>query len=197
MKRILVLIFSAIASSINLNAQARPVIPVEKGIIILKNNDTMNCFIEFEQVNEKEVALIAEGGVVYQTDLKSKRQLLDIKKIKSVQSSIRKYENITAFKQELLFKLVINGSISLYEHPKLNIIESQTGSMRTVKFGPKLIDLYAIKTPDSTYIIKSKKDIKSITQLFDNCPESKSMIENKSFNLEELEKVIKLANDCK
>ena len=197
MKRTFLILISAFALSINLNAQALPVISVEKGIIILKNNDTMNCYIEFEQVYEKEVAPIAESVVVYQTEPKSKRLFMDIKKIKSVQSSVRKYDNITASKQELLFKLVITGSISLYEHPKLNIIESQTGSMRMLKFGPKLIDCYALKTTDTTYIIRSKKDIRSISQLFDKCPEAKSMIENKSFNLEDLEKVIKLTNNIK
>jgi hypothetical protein len=183
--------------SINLFSQAKPVIAHERGIIIKKNNDTINCFIELAQVYEKEIAPISEGIVVYQKDLSAKKQTIDIKDIKSVQTTLRKYYNITAFKQELLFKLVINGPISLLEHPELNIILSQTGSMSMNKFGPKLIDFYALRTADTIYIIRSKKDLKSIPQIFENCPKSKSMVENKSFKLEDLESLITLVNNCK
>jgi hypothetical protein len=184
--------------SFNLFSQLQAVSSYEPGQIIKKNNDTIHCRIELTQVYEGEIAPLGDVFVNYKTDDNKKVQSIKIKEIKAMKTALRTYQNIVVDKEELLFKDVVYGNVALLQYPRINIDPILTSSgIRGYKFGAPDIKYYAIKTNETVYIIKQKKDIKSLMQLFGNCPEAKAIAEDKKFKLEDLKSIVSKLNNCK
>jgi helix-turn-helix protein len=183
--------------SFNLFSQFKPIHSYEPGQIIKKNNDTINCRIQLDQVDESDIAPLGEAYVDYKTYDNDKVLSIKTKEIKTIKAGVRTFQNITVDKTEFLFKVVVFGKVSLLQYPKISIIMERTAGGMINKFGPPDIRYYAIKTNEATYVIKQKKDVKSFIQIFENCPEAKAMVEDKSFKLEDLKLIVFKLNNCK
>ncbi|MGD0756337.1 MAG: hypothetical protein ABR927_14895 [Bacteroidales bacterium] len=196
MKTLPITLIISFLFSFNLFSQYVPIHSYEPGYIVNKNNDTINCSIELNQVDESDIAPLGETYVNYKTAGNNKIQSLNNKEIKSIKAGIRIFQNITVDKSELLFKVVVLGKVTLLQYPKISIIMTRTSGGMVNKFGPPDIRYFAIKTNEATYIIKQKKDLKLLMTLFDNCPEAKSLAEDKSFKLEDLKSLVNKLNNC-
>jgi helix-turn-helix protein len=151
-----------------------------------------------DQVDETDIAPLGEIYVGYKIEGDNKVQSIKIKEIKSIEAGIRTFQNITVDKTELLFKVIVSGEVSLLQYPKISILLVGTSSGgRVNKFGPPEIRYYAIKTNNASYVIKQKKDLKSIIQVFEDCQEAKAMIEASSFKLEDLKEAVTKLDNCK
>jgi hypothetical protein len=197
MKILPIILLISFLFSINLFSQIIAIHSYEPGHIVKKNNDTINCSIELIQVDESDIAPLGETYVNYKTNGNNKIQSINNKEIKSIKAGIRTFQNITVDKSELLFKVVVFGKVILLQYPKISIIMTRTSGGIVNKFGPPDIRFFAIKTDEATYIIKQKKDLKLLMALFENCPEAKSLAEDKSFKLEDLKSLVNKLNNCK
>jgi len=111
---------------------------------------------------------------------------------------LRTFQNIAINKREYLFRDVVYGNFALLEYPKFNIISDKSDYQHPkYLFGPRAIQYYAIKTNEKTYIIDQKKDLQAILQLLEACPDAKSIVDKKSFTLEDLKSVVEKLNNCK
>ena len=161
----------------------------EKGTIITKKNDTLKVFVE--------LSVTYLDKVYYKTDVNSSEQNIKINKIKSLATPYNHFENIAVERNEYLFRSVVAGKYSLLQYVEVNngpSHPSQRGTM-TMYTAPTII--YAVKTNDGVYILKKKKDKELLFPLLNNCLEIKAKIEQKSFNLEDLEEVVKGMNKCR
>jgi hypothetical protein len=161
----------------------------EKGQIIKKNNDTINCLVELTPTYESIVN--------YKINSDSKPQKIKIKEVKSLKTPFNTFENITVNKAQLLFRIVVNGNITLLEYSKINISSSKDNVLggKMVYYGAPTI-INAIRTNENCFIIKQKKDLNLITYLLNNCPDAKAIVDNKLFKLDELKTVVSKLNKC-
>ena len=163
----------------------------EKGQIITKSNDTINVLIELVPTYQ--------GVVHYKTSSDAKIQMIKIKEIKSLKTPFNFFQNVQIKKEELLFRTVVNGKFQLYEYSKINTNPRSStyayGGTMTM-YGPPTI-IYAIKTDGSIFVLKQKKDVNQILSLCMNCPGARSIVESKTFKLEDLKSVVDNLNNCK
>jgi hypothetical protein len=183
--------------SFNLFSQLEFIKSYEPGYIVKKNDDTITCSIELIQVDESDIAPLGEKYVNYKTYGNNKIQSIYTKEIKSITAGSRTFQNITVEKAQLLFKIVVFGKVTLLQYPKISIITTQTSGGMINKFGPPNIKYYVIKTAEASYVIKQKKDVKSLFPIFVDCQKAKTMVEANSFKLEDLKAVVTALNNCK
>jgi hypothetical protein len=170
-----------------------------KSEIITKENDTLDVFVQLLTSYDKVVPykLTPDSDILYKK----------IKSIRSLKTPYNTYENIAVKNNEELFRVAVKGDLSLltYNYHKQN----NTGNInpnayyaeqvRVFEVGvpTKIVFVYAVRCKDATYIIKKKKDVRSIKPLFNQCPDIVKLIEDKSFKLEDLEGIIEQYNNKK
>ena len=190
-KTLLILIIIPVLS-INILGQ-KPILDYQNAVIIKKNNDSVSCKIQMIQVSEKELDPMGEIIVNYKVDGNPEIQSMKTKEIQSIKLSYCTYLNVPVDKQEYLFKVVVNGRVSLLEYPRISIM--MVGGRE--KFGPKEIKYSALRTNDKTVIIKQKKDISAFNDIIENCPKAKEIVSNKSFKIDNLDLLVTQLNNCK
>ena len=175
----------------------KPITDFQRAVIIKKNNDSILCQVELNQVSEKELAPLGEVDISYKTDNNTKKQSMKTNEIQSIKTSYSTYLNVSVDKQELLFKVAIKGKVSLLEYPRISIVHSGPPSGGVYRFGPKEIRYYAIKTNDKIVVIKLKKDLKAFTDIIESCPEAKAIADEKIFKMDNLASLVNKLNECK
>lgn len=169
----------------------------QRAVILKKNNDSIPCLLELNQVSEKELAPLGVVSVRYKTDDNSKLQIIKIAEIKSIKTSTSTYFNVPVDKsREFLFKVAIKGKVSLLEYPRISIEHIGPINGGHEEFGPKVIRYYAIKTNDKAVVIKQKKDLKEFSDIIENCPDAKAIADGKFFKMENLPEIISKLNEC-
>ncbi len=161
----------------------------EKGQIITKNRDTIHALIELTPTYIKFVS--------YKVKADAPVQKIRISEIRSLVTPFNVFQNVRVNKAELLFRSVVNGNSSLLEYSEINMNAGHNvnGSTMTYYGPPTLI--YSIRTNEKDCIIKKKKDTDQILPLLQNCQEALAIVNNKKFNLQDLQKVVTALNKCK
>jgi hypothetical protein len=192
MKRVIHTVLFAFIFSATLTAQ-KPIVYYQDAIILKKNNDTIICKVQAHQVNEGEVSASGDALVIYKLGDNPKELSMKIREIQSIETAHSKYITVPVDKREILFKVAVEGKVSLLEYPRISIIPSGG----TYKFGPKEITYYAIKTSDKTVVIKMKKDLNAFMELIASCPEAKAIADKKNFQIENIPILVTKLNECK
>ncbi len=176
----IILIFSS-----SLFAQGRV---FEAGKIITRQGDTLNVLIGLETTYVSYVN--------YKSDMNSKIKKIKIKEIRTLSTPYVTYENIHIKKREELYRVLVTGPYTLLQRVIMNegSGSNQAGGRMTYYSAPTII--YAIKSKDKTILLKKKKDKDKLLPILNKCPEVKAIIELKSFELKDLEPVIKKLNEC-
>jgi hypothetical protein len=165
----------------------------QDAIIFKKDKDSIICKVQVHQVNEREVTASGETLVIYKLGNNPKELSIKISEIQSIKTAHSKYLTVPVDRRELLFKVAVEGKVSLLEYPRISIMISGG----TYKFGPKEITYYAIKTIDKTVVIKVKKDLNAFMDLIDNCPEAKAIADKKIFQIDNIPILVSRLNECK
>jgi hypothetical protein len=170
----------------------------QKAVIFKKNNDSILCLLELNQVSKSELAPLGETYVGYKTVDNPKVQSIKISEIKSIQTVYSTYFSVQVDKsREFLFKVAIKGNVSLLEYPRISIEHFGPPNGGHEEFGPKVIRYYAIKTNEKTVVIKQKKDLNELSNIIDNCPEAKAIAEETFFKMDNLALIVNKLNECK
>jgi hypothetical protein len=197
MKRNFFILLTAIISYSNAFAQTQPIEVFEKAVIIKKDNDSIYCLLQLNQVYEGEVAPLGGATVYYKMDANSKQLFIKTKEVKSVLTLFNTYLSVPVDRSELLFKVAVKGNVSLLEYPKINIKMVSTSVGYYHRFGPKAIRYYAIQTKDTIFVVKQKKDLNVLMEIIINCPDAKKFVDKKPFQLEYLTDIVNQLNNCK
>jgi hypothetical protein len=160
----------------------------EKGKIITKENDTLNVYVEMSVTYWKSVS--------YKPELNAIEKQINIDQIKSLFTPYNQFENVAIEKKEYLFRLVVAGKYSLLQYVEVNSGPSYNANGGTMSLNSAPTIIYTLRTNNEDYILKKKKDKDQILPLLNNCLEIKKNVEQKSFNLEDLEEVVKQMNKC-
>jgi hypothetical protein len=196
MKRVVHTILINLIFSATLTAQGF-IVYFQDAIIFKKNKDSIVCKVQVHQVNEREVSASGETLVIYKLGDNPKELSIKISEIQSIETGHSKYLTVPVDRRELLFKVAVEGKLSLLEYPRISIIHSGPPSGGTNKFGPKEITYYAIKTSDKTVVIKVKKDLNAFMELIEGCPEAKAIANKKIFQIENVPILVTKLNECK
>jgi hypothetical protein len=160
----------------------------EKGRIITKENDTLNGYVEMSVTYWEKVS--------YKPDINAIENQIKIDHIKSLLTPYNQFENVVIEKKEYLFRLAVAGKYSLLQYVEINSGPSYNANGGTMSLNSAPTIIYALRTSNADYILKKKKDKELILPLLNNCLEIKKNVEQKSFNLEDLEEVVKQMNKC-
>ena len=160
----------------------------EAGKIITKQGDTLNVLIGLEPTYV--------SYVTYKSDMNSKIKKIKIREIRTLSTPYITYENIHIKKREELYRVLVTGPNTLLQRVIIDQGSSsnQAGGRMTYYSAPTII--YAIKSKGEVIILKKKKDKDKLLSILNKCPEAKALIEVKSFELKNLESVIKKLNKC-
>ena len=157
----------------------------EKGLIILKNKDTIKCW----------VPLSSDYGKII--DYK----LLNDDNLKKIQSNLIQrlvtpyniYENITIGKKEKFMRLLSQGTISLYVEynsmgpiPKPEVEGFKSTSYRTTK-------TFVIKKDNEVAIIS---DLNSLFSYINDCQSLIDKLNKKLYQFKDMETIINEYNKC-
>jgi hypothetical protein len=196
MKRVFHTVLITLIISATLSAQGF-VVDYQDAIILKKNMDSISCKVQVHQVNEREVSASGETMVMYKLGDNPKALSIKMSEIQSINTAHSKYLTVPVDRRELLFKVAIEGKVSLLEYPRISILHSGPPSGGTYKFGPKEITYYAIKTSDKTVVIKVKKDLMAFKELIEGCPEAKAIADKKIFINDNVPILVTKLNECK
>jgi hypothetical protein len=169
----------------------------QRAVIIKKNNDSITCLLELNQVSEKELAPLGEVSIRYKTEDNTELQVMKIADIKSIKTGYSTYYSVPVDKSsDFLFKVAIKGKVLLLEYPRISIEHFGPINGGHDEFGPKVIRYYAIKTNDKTVVIKQKKDLKEFSNIIENCPDAKAIADEKFFKMGNLSLIVNKLNEC-
>ena len=184
MRTICAFIVLLIASYVNSVSQ---VIAFDKGKIITKNKDTLNVLVGLETTYYNKVS--------YKLSKNSEISYKKINEISYLITPFNTFQNVLVNKSEKLFRVAVSGQVSLLEYVEINQgLETNVYGGKMTSFSEPTI-IYAVRTSSGDYIIKKKKEKSLILPLFECCPEIKSLVEDKSFKLEDLQVIITKLNN--
>ena len=192
MRSIIYIIPIALIFSATLSGQGF-IVDYQDAIVFKKNKDSLFCKVQLHQVNESELAPSGEGLVIYKLGNNTKELSIKMSEIQSIKTDHGVYLNVHVDRRELLFKVAVEGNVSLLEYPRISIILDRG----IEKFGPKEITYYAIKTNNQTVVIKQRKDINAFMDIIDKCPGAKAFVNSKTFKIDNLKPLVDSLNRCK
>jgi hypothetical protein len=158
----------------------------EKGSIIKKNGDTINCFVP--------ISIYYSNSIKYRMDKNSTDIKLKTTEIKSIITPYNRIENLMIDNKEYIMRLLVVGKAKLYSQNIPDEGRNPNGGYYTYS-APTII--YSISLDSAYYLIEKKNYIQKLSECLKDCPTVQENILNKSYKYEDMEKIINEYNICK
>jgi hypothetical protein len=159
----------------------------QKGVIYKKQGDSLQCFVEMAVTFGKEIA--------YKQSEKGPNFSIKSEDVRAIKTEHKYIENIAIDNKERLMALQVDGSVKLFMHVVINPGEKKKGNGGTYSFNNEPTIIYFVRKDTSDQEITKKNFKPALAELLSDQPTIATGIRKDSYELKDIEAIIKEYNN--
>jgi hypothetical protein len=159
----------------------------QKGVIYKKQGDSLQCFVEMAVTFRREVS--------YKQSEKGEILSIKSEEIRAIKTEHKYIENIVIDNKERLMALQADGAVKLFIHVVINPGQEKKGNGGTYSLNNEPTLIYFVRKDTSGQEITKKNFKPVLAELLSDQPTISTGIRKDSYNLKDIEAIIKEYNN--